>query len=474
MGFFSRKGVATEPVDHERKPRVLIGVPGFAGVQPEVQENFFAFAYHCGRYARDYDFCLKILTKREQFRARNHLVDLAIMNECDYLLMLDDDMVIPQDLFLKLVSHDKDVIGCLYYQRGGAYHPVLMRQKSAKDGFRSIEFLNHFDKALVQPGVHPVDVIGGGCLLFKVDVFRTMQQPYFWVDGIVGTDVSICTRLREAGIQPYADTSIELGHLGDKEVITSRTVPKYSQRIGRVNEQLWNDLKEYYLADDDELSSRMIRSSEGSIREDMWGDRGEDWESIRAYYTQQADWQVLNLARYNLEYDQARDWALNELDRACPPGSTLIDYGAGLGYCSVPLAQDGYAVHALDLAGAPTLKFLDYRIARHNLDARPGHAGGVQVHRFDTELPPALPGVQADGVLLISVIDHLPDPYGALEWITAHVKPGGFLLCDTWRQIKKHDEPQHLCRFDPHKITRDLRKMGWREVPENPFLFIKE
>jgi 2-polyprenyl-3-methyl-5-hydroxy-6-metoxy-1,4-benzoquinol methylase len=295
-----------------------------------------------------------------------------------------------------------------------------------------------------------------------------MQQPYFWVDGIVGTDVSICTRLREAGIQPYADTSIELGHLGDKEVITSRTVPKYSQKLGAVNEQLWEDLKQYYLADDDELSSRMIRSSQGSIREDMWGERGEDWESIRAYYTANAEWQVLNLAHFNLEFDQARDWALNELDRACPPGSTIIDYGAGLGYCSVPLAQAGYDVHALDLAGAPTLRFLEHRIKVHGLQ------DSLTVHRFSSELPPALPDLVADGCLLISVIDHLPDPYGALQWITDHLKPGGFLLCDTWRQLKKADEPQHLVRFDPHRITRDIRRMGFREVPENPFLFLKE
>jgi 2-polyprenyl-3-methyl-5-hydroxy-6-metoxy-1,4-benzoquinol methylase len=474
MGIFSKRSVAVDhgsckdnQVDPGRKPRVLIGVPGFAGVQPEAQENFFELAYHCGRYAMDYDFCLKILTKREQFRARNSLVDLAIMNDCQFLLMLDDDMMVPPNLFLKLVAHDKDIIGALYYQRGGAFHPVLMRQKSVKDGFRSIEFLNHFDHALVKPGLHPVDVIGGGCLLMKVDVFRSLQQPYFWIDGIVGTDVHLCTRLKDAGIQPYADTSIELGHLGEKQIVTSRTVPRYNKAVGLVNEQLWLDLLEYYqAADDDELQSRMIRSSEGNIREEKWGEYREHWDDIRSFYTVDAEWQVLNLARYNLEFDEARQWALTEIDRAVPEGGTLIDYGAGLGYCTIPLAQKGYALHALDLAGAPTLKFLDWRIAKHHLP--------VQVHRFRTEVPEALPGVQADGCLLISVIDHLPDPWGALKWISAHVKPGGFLLCDTWRQIKMADEPQHLCRFNAHTFVKDLRKFGWRDVPENPFLFIKE
>jgi SAM-dependent methyltransferase len=473
MGIFTKKAAPDVPPAEPRKPRVLIGVPAFDGVVGEAQENFFQLAYHCGRAALAYDFCLKIITKREQFRARNHLVDLAIMNECEYLLMLDDDMIVPSDLFLRLVAHDLDCVGALYYQRGGSFHPVLMRQKSAKDGFRSIEFLNHFDKALAKPGLHPVDVIGGGCMLFKVDVFRKLQQPYFWIDGIVGTDVHICTKLREAGIQPYADTSIELGHLGDKQIVTSRTIPKYSQELGRVNEQLWVDLKEYYQAGDEELSSRMIRCSEGNIREEKWGTRGEDWPSIRDFYTTDADWQVLNLARYNLEYDQARDWAINDLDRVCKPGGTLIDYGAGLGYCSVPLAEKGYSMHALDVTDAATMTFLKWRIEKRQLWPHLTKMGSVQPHTFSTEVPPEWP-LDADGCLLISVLDHLPDPWGAIDWIGRHVKPGGFLLCDTWRQLKKHEEPQHLVRFDAHRFTKDLCRRGWREVPENPFLFLRE
>lgn len=480
MGIFRKDSVAVDDSHTpERKPRVLIGVPGFAGVLPEAQENFFELAYHCGRYAKGYDFLLKIMTKREQFRARNTLVDLAIMNSCDYLLMLDDDMIVPPNLFLKLVAHDKDIIGALYFQRGGAYHPVLMKQKSEKDGFRSIEFLNHYDPALVKPGLHPVDVIGGGCLLMKVDVFRQLTQPYFWIDGVVGTDVHLCTRLRDAGIQPYADTSIELGHLGEKPIITSRNVPRYNKQVGLVQEQLWSDLKDYYqAADDDELHSRMVRCSEGNIREEKWGAYRQHWDDIRRFYTVDAEWQVLNLARYNLQNDEARDFVVSEHDRLLSPGATVIDYGAGLGYCTIPLAQAGYGVYALDLEGAATLKFLRWRIAKHNLGietcTQDRKGGEVAIQAFRSELPDPVPGFQADGCLLISVLDHLPDPWGAIEWISAHVKPGGFLVCDTWRQVPMEDEPQHLCRFNAHTFVKDLRKLGWRDVPENPFLFIRE
>lgn len=436
---------------------------------PECQENFFSFAYHCGRRSPEYEFCLKIIIKREQFRARNNLVDLALMNDCDYLLMLDDDMVIPADLFERLAAHDKDVVGALYYQRGGGFHPVIMRQVNAKDGLKGIDFIHHFDLILRQPGLYPVDIIGGGCMLFRTEIFRKLVQPYFWIDGIVGTDVYICNQLRDAGVSIYVDTSIELGHVGDAQIITSRTVPKYSRVLGVVNQELWEDLRDYTGMGEDELESALIQSSAGHAREQMWGKTPrESWEQVRAYYQSCGMQQVLNLASYNLRYDQARDWAVNETERVLKPGATVVDYGAGLGYVSIALAQrHDYHVIALDVEGTPTIDFLRWRVAKHRLEAK------VEVRGFDAPVPTSLPD-PIDGVFLISVLDHLYDPYGALQWITKAVKPGGFLLCDTYRTRHKDHEPQHLVKFDPETIERDFRRLGWRDAPENPYLFIRE
>ena len=453
----------------ELKPKVLIGVAGFHGVIPECQENFFQFAYRCGRDNPDFDFLLKILIKREQFRYRNNIVDLAIANGCDYVLMLDDDMVIPPDLFKRLKAHNKDVIGCLYYQRGGAYHPVIMKQLNKKDGLKGIEFINHFDPILQQPGLHKINgVIGGGCMLFKTDVFRKIQQPYFWIDGIVGTDVHICNQLMEAKVDIWVDTSIELGHVGVAQIVTSRNIPNYSRVLGEVNEQLWHDLKAYYGMNDIELESAISKASVDSPREDRWKEKPrETWEQIREYYQMPGSWQVLNLAAYNLRYDQARDWAINNLHKAIPARSHVVDYGCGLGYVAVPLAQrDGFKVTAIDIEETETLKFLNWRIKHHKLET-------IKTCGFLNPLPPDI-YPKADAVLMISCFDHLYYPMGALDWASRNTNPGAYLLVDSWRSIPNEDEPQHILKFDPHRVMREFRKRGWQEVPENPILFRKE
>jgi 2-polyprenyl-3-methyl-5-hydroxy-6-metoxy-1,4-benzoquinol methylase len=447
--------------------KILIGVPGFNGIVPEAQESFCRMIFRCGRDLLAYDFAMEVLIKREQFRARNQIVDAAIAAGCDYLLMLDDDMLVPPDLITRLLAHDQEVVGALYWQRGGAYHPVVMRKVDLPTGEFHARFLDVSDPVIANPGLHPVDIIGGGCMFFKVDVFRKLTPPYFWWEHTLGTDVAICTRLLDAGVQPYIDTSIELGHVSLPQRITRHEIPLAQQEMGKMKEQLWNDAVAYLGMPPSELESQMVQASKVEQRQERWrAQPRETWEQILAFYTAADDWHLLNLLYWAMsKHDQMVQWLLTQSASKLPVPSQILDLGPGIGVPAIPLAEAGHVVHAVELAQAPTLSFVEWRARHHGLRT-------FQSHVFRTPVPDVHLGAM-DAVILLSMLDHCPDPFGTLTWAIAQLRVGGLLLCDYATHTPSPKEPQHLIRYDPATLPQWLREQGLEQSLVYPWMFTK-
>lgn len=449
-------------------PKLLIGIPGYNGIVPEAQEAIVTLVGHTMRARPDLDVAISIVTKREQFRARNMLVDTAIGAGFDWLLMLDDDMVPPPDLVVRLLAHDKEVCGALYYQRGGRYHPVLLNRIVPEIGGLATTFLSHSDPRLTTPGLHQVDIVGGGCLLCKVDVFRKLMPPYFEPEVVLGTDINICSRWLDAGVQIWADTSLELGHVrSERQILTSRSIPLAERTLAQINTQLWEDALAYTTLSAEELRSAMVQASAPGQHRAHW----EAAPTPAAYYQQSGAWHLYNLLTYNLHArETTKDWLLQALGTALPAPATLIDYGVGLGHMAIPLAQRGYTVVGVDVAGAATLEFVRWRMRRHGLGAQPDATPRLRLLEVAAAQP--LPPAPAQGAYCISVLEHLDDPWGALRWLAASVVPGGLLVCP-YACACSPDEPQHLRRYDPATFARDMRDLGWDESPDYPWLFVR-
>lgn len=150
--------------------------------------------------------------------ARNQIVDIAQKQGCTHLLFLDTDMTFPLDAVEKLLSHQKDVVSGLYFERYAPYRPVL-RQRF-QDGYSLVNY--------PPSGMIKVDATGGGCLLINMEVFDYLKKPYFDYrlekSGIKETffseDLVWCERVRAAGFDIWCDTSIRCGHLINDYEIT--------------------------------------------------------------------------------------------------------------------------------------------------------------------------------------------------------------------------------------------------------------
>lgn len=89
----------------------------------------------------------------------------------------------------------------------------------------------------------------------------------------------------------------------------------------------------------------------------------------------------------------------------------VLDIGCGNGALAAHCARDGYFGFDID---AETVRV-----------ARASHPG----FRFENEMPRA--GATFDTVAALAVIEHLPDPGGALQNWSAYLKPGGKMVLTT-------------------------------------------
>lgn len=119
----------------------------------------------------------------------------------------------------------------------------------------------------------------------------------------------------------------------------------------------------------------------------------------------------------------------------CPRGSTIIDYGSGVGDCSLVLATLGFHPTLVDLPDRK-FDFACWRLAQRGLP----HAR----LNVTSDCPyPTLPP-NAALVVAIEVFEHLRHPLIALRNINAVTKPGALFFNTTGPEFQREDRGDHL------------------------------
>jgi 2-polyprenyl-3-methyl-5-hydroxy-6-metoxy-1,4-benzoquinol methylase len=154
------------------------------------------------------------------------------------------------------------------------------------------------------------------------------------------------------------------------------------------------------------------------------------------------------------------------LQEYVPPGARLIDAGANFGHF-LKVAQETYDAAGFDLSPQ------EVHWSRE-------HFGVVNYTASIYSPPVETLKAPADVVTSWDVLEHIPDPRGALERLHGLVKPGGFLFLSTpdagsaaacllgrfWHYL---DPIQHINLFGRRNLARMLEPMGfevlgWRSL----------
>jgi hypothetical protein len=231
------------PNDDPNVRRVLVGIPLKGHTPPSSYHDRMLMAYYLGGKELDqkhrkevprYEFIW--ISTGEIFVpfAREMLAEASLRYDCDYLFMVDDDMMAPVDLFYKLVKHDADIVAPLAFTRNPPHRPVMFKTVEGYDKvigksyFINTPVFNYPRDKFVE-----CDAVGFGSVLIKTEIFKKMAKPYFMGSTGTGEDIHFCLAAKKLGYKVFMDTAVKLGHLSSPIVVTE----EYSDSFNKMSQE---------------------------------------------------------------------------------------------------------------------------------------------------------------------------------------------------------------------------------------------
>lgn len=205
--------------------RILIAVPTFETIYPDTFKSIWNLD------KGDHEIEFEFVRGYDCATARNRIAIKALEKNADYVLMVDNDVVLPSDALINLLDDPKDVTLGYYAHRDtdNVYRgKTCICRQFMPDGTRYYNYPleSEYSAAEMQEmfkkGIYKQEIHGGGmgCALIRVDVFRDIEYPWYdWVNykddnrGMLSEDLYFCEQCRAGGIRIYTDTRVACGHM---------------------------------------------------------------------------------------------------------------------------------------------------------------------------------------------------------------------------------------------------------------------
>jgi len=376
---------------------------------------------------------------------RNLLVEQVLAKtRATHLLFLDSDIVCAGNACRKLLTHDKDIISGLAFQRGTMQFPLIYSYQgrhrvSGKmcPAFTPIlePVYRYLSKKRLpvseityatlegNDGLMKIGGAGAGFLLVKREVFEKIPYPWFSFER-GGEDLYFCDKARRYSLEVWVDMGVLLGHLRLDPVGASQFLTQY-KNTAEANEFLG---KETITQDLAKFLDRVPAYVRGRINDkaalrtaEIWRERNPDTlEEVRRFYSETTEY-LFDLANWNASNTFKE--VINYLPQV--EGLKVLDFGGGIGSLSLLLHKRGADVDYLDLPGLVT-EFAKFR-------------SNGRINFIDSL---ADKSESYDLIVAIDVFEHLPDLPEQLIMIAKALKPDGILFFNNnFGQLELH--PQH-------------------------------
>lgn len=208
------------------KPRIVVGINSLVSTVHSAYSNHIQFFFRLGRNYPEWDFVLNNPARMSIDRMRNMTAEVALETGADYVLFLDDDVIVPHDALTGLLAAQADIVAADVMIRGYPFNHMLFRWNRNKTGLLPM-------KKVPEPrGLINVGAVGCSLTLIKTSVFKQTPKPYFVTGPTTNTeDIYFCLRAAKSipNLKIKADTRIICPHILWEETISSYNRKLYKQ-----------------------------------------------------------------------------------------------------------------------------------------------------------------------------------------------------------------------------------------------------
>lgn len=208
--------------------KIAVGINTLTSVDQAVYSNHCQMWFRFGRNT-DFEFILNNPKRMNIDNMRNITAKVAIENNCDYILFIDDDVLVPPvDSLQELLKCNADVAAGWTIIRGYPFKNMFFKflDESKTNLANQVEPFEYNER-----GDIICDAVGFSCALIKVETLKLIQPPYFVTGPYNTEDIYYCVKLRAAKpdakivVNPLVLTSHGLG----TEYIDPLGMPHYKK-----------------------------------------------------------------------------------------------------------------------------------------------------------------------------------------------------------------------------------------------------
>ena len=205
--------------------KILIAVPTFETIYPDTYKGIWDLDKD------GHEVLFDSVRGYDVATARNRIAQKSLDTGVDYVLMVDNDVVLPKNALKLLLDKPEEVCLGYYAHRDtdniyrGKTCICKLKDSHGKEYYNyplESEYTAEEMHGMADAGMGKIEVHGGGmgCALIHTDVFRKATYPWYdWVNygdanrGMLSEDLYFCSLCRASGIKIHADVRVGCGHL---------------------------------------------------------------------------------------------------------------------------------------------------------------------------------------------------------------------------------------------------------------------